>query len=91
MTLETEEAKTINFIRDHQAYVQSKPNPCMCFICEPESWARLSKHLDVEIAREKTFRAAHPEILGGGFSPPSARKRRYEEVREQHKRGDFSV
>ncbi len=91
MTAETEETKTINFIRDYKAYIQTKPNPCMCFICEADSWARISKHLDIEIEREKIFRATHPQIPGGGFSPPSERKRRYEEVREQHKRGDFLV
>ena len=60
---------------------------CVCPLCEPASWEKILKTFEYEIAQEKVFRAAHPRIPGGGFSPPSVRKRRLEEIREMHKLG----
>ena len=74
---------------------QSKPNQqtprsvvCTCYVCEPKSWARLSKHLDVEISRRQIARL-YGSPMPGGFCPPHVLKKRYEEVREMHKRGIF--
>jgi hypothetical protein len=62
---------------------------CGCDICEPSSWARISKHLDVEISRTERNPRLSGSVIPGGCFGPRVIKRRYEEIRDTDKRGIF--